>query len=279
MKVLVNFKTAALGDTIGGMPAVAAYKQKENCDVYVCCKWSHILKNSYPTLIFVNDKNDNYDKIIDVDYHFEYPLQEGFARDLGFQNWVYQKPLIDFVPKQRPIINKYVAIGMQSTAQCKYWNYPNGWDELCKMFRKIDVTPVCIDQNESFGVEGNWNYVPKKSVKRLNNTIEVTMNYIYHSEFFVGISSGLSWVAHAMGKKVVMISGITEPNNEFEEDCIRIINRSVCHGCFHKVDKYRFDPGDWFWCGEHKGTERQFECTKTITPESVFQQIKNTGWI
>lgn len=279
MKILVNFVTKSLGDTIGGMPAVLAYQKRENCDVYVVCGWSHILKDSYPTLFFVKDASGYYDKVIDINYHFEHPLQEGFARDLGFESWTYRRPFIDFTPKQRPIKNKYVALGIQSTSQCKYWNYPDGWDRLCRMFRKIDITPVCVDQYESFGTNGNWNYVPKSSVKKLDNPIDATMNYIHHSEFFIGVSSGLSWVAHAMGKKVVMISGTTQPWNEFEEDCLRIINRSVCHGCFHETSKYTFDSKDWMWCPEHKGTERHFECTKTITPESVFQQIKDIGWI
>jgi autotransporter strand-loop-strand O-heptosyltransferase len=279
MKVLVNFITKSLGDTIGGMPAVLAFQKRENCDVYVYSGWSNILKDSYPTLFFVKDTGGYYDKVIDVNYHFEYPLQEGFARDLGFENWTYRKPFIDFTPKERPIKNKYIALGIQSTAQCKYWNYPDGWDLLCRMFRKINITPVCVDQFESFGIKGNWNIVPKSSVKKLDNPIEETMNYIHHAEFFIGISSGLSWVAHAMGKKVVMISGATEPWNEFEEDCLRIINRSVCHGCFHNPDEHKFDPTDWMWCPVHKGTEKHFECTKTITPEYVFEQIKNIGWI
>lgn len=279
MKVLISFVTKALGDTIGGIPAVLEYKKKQNCDVYVYSNWSNILKNSYPDLIFVNDVVGNYDKTIMIDYHFDYALQSGFAKDLGFDNWKYIKPVISFEENKRPIKGKYVTIGMQSTAQCKYWNYPDGWNQLCKLLRKNDITPVCIDQNESFGIEGQWNYVPKNSVKRLNNSIEDTMNYIHHSEFFIGLSSGLSWVAHAMGKKVVMISGTTQPWNEFEEDCLRIINTSVCHGCFHETYKDKFDAGDWNWCPKHKGTDKQFECTKTITPEYIFEKIKNVGWI
>jgi hypothetical protein len=38
---------------------------------------------------------------------------------------------------------------------------------------------------------------------------------------------------------------------------------------------FKFDKGDWFWCPEHKGTERQFECHKSITPEMVIDKIKH----
>jgi autotransporter strand-loop-strand O-heptosyltransferase len=280
MKVLVQFITRSLGDTIGGMPAVLAYQRRWSCDVYVNCGWTNILKKSYPTLIFTDNLNQQFDKVIPVNYHFEHPLQEGFAKDLGFESWTYRKPFVDFSPKERPVKSKYAAISIHSTAQCKYWNYPNGWDILCRLLRKEGITPVCIDQHESFGVDGNWNIVPKSSaVRKLNNTIEESMNFIHHAEFFIGVSSGLAWAAHALGKRVVMVSGITEPWNEFEEDCIRIINKEVCQGCFHKTEKYKFDSGDWMWCGEHKGKPNQFECTKAITPESILVKIKESGWL
>jgi autotransporter strand-loop-strand O-heptosyltransferase len=99
------------------------------------------------------------------------------------------------------------------------------------------------------------------------------IKYIDHCEFFIGLSSGLSWVAHAVGKPVVMISGVTSEFNEFSEDTIRIIDKSVCNGCINKQE-HKFDPGDWFWCPLHKGTSRQFECTTSITPETVFEKIK-----
>jgi autotransporter strand-loop-strand O-heptosyltransferase len=276
--VLVKIVTGALGDSIGAMPAISAFQQREGCNVHVSTKWKHILKNSYPNLIFEESVTD-HDEIIHIDYHFDQPLQLGFARDLGFVDWEYIRPKVDFVPKARPINAKYVAIGIQSTAQCKYWNYPDGWNILCKMLRKLDLTPVCIDQHELFGIKEKMNEVPKSSVRKLDNPIEVAMNYIHHAEFFIGISSGLSWVAHAMGKKVVMISGTTLPWNEFSEDCVRIINRNSCHGCFHEVNKHKFDAGDWLWCPEHKNTSRQFECTTTITPEMVIEKIREGGLI
>lgn len=278
MKVLVKFITKSLGDTIGGMPAVSAYQNREKCDVYVDCAWPQLFNQSYHNLKF-NYSNVTFDKIIEINYHFDLPLQEGFARDLGFTVWSYIRPVINFTPKERPIKSKYTAIGMHTTAQCKYWNYPDGWDILSKMLRKNEITPVCVDQNDSYGIPGNWNYVPKSAVKKLNNSIEDTMNYIYHAEFFMGISSGLAWVAHAMGKKVVMISGVTHTWNEFTEDCLRIINTNVCHGCFHETKKFNFDPHDWMWCPINKGTNKQFECSKTITPEHIITQLKENKWI
>ena len=56
--------------------------------------------------------------------------------------------------KERPLKNKYVVINIHSTTQMKYWNHPDGekvrgdspyWNELCRMFRKNDLTPVVIE--------------------------------------------------------------------------------------------------------------------------------------
>jgi autotransporter strand-loop-strand O-heptosyltransferase len=113
-----------------------------------------------------------------------------------------------------------------------------------------------------------------KNVTQLKDTsIENTLSVIHHSEFFIGLSSGLSWLAWAAGKHVVMISNFTEPDHEFTTNTTRIINQSVCNGCWNK-DQFKFDKGDWYWCPLHKNTARHFECHRKITPEMVINQIK-----
>ena len=101
-----------------------------------------------------------------------------------------------------------------------------------------------------------------------------TMNVIHHSKFVVGLSSGLSWLSWALGKHVVMISNFTESDHEFTINCTRITNNKVCNGCWNNP-MFKFDKGDWYWCPEHKGTDRQFECHKSITPEMVINQIQH----
>jgi autotransporter strand-loop-strand O-heptosyltransferase len=99
------------------------------------------------------------------------------------------------------------------------------------------------------------------------------MNVIHHSEFFIGLSSGLSWLAWGMGKHVVMIANFTEKDHEFSTNTTRIVNEDVCHGCWNSPD-HKFDRGNWRWCPIHENTERQFECQKSITSAMVIKQIK-----
>ena len=106
--------------------------------------------------------------------------------------------------------------------------------------------------------------------KIVNTDLEYTIDCIRQSEFFIGLSSGLSWVAWALNTPVVMISNFTEEGHEFTS--IRVTNTDVCHGCWNDP-KYTFDKGDWNWCPVHKGTDRQFECHKSITADDVIKVL------
>ena len=92
------------------------------------------------------------------------------------------------------------------------------------------------------------------------------------------MSSGLSWLAHALGKPVVMIANFSEEFHEFgaSSDYIRITNKQVCNGCWNKIGiDHKFDNTDWYWCPLHKDTDRQFECHTSITPTMVYDKIKH----
>tara|TARA_Y100000592_G_scaffold74035_1_gene115434 strand:- start:810 stop:1706 length:897 start_codon:yes stop_codon:yes gene_type:complete len=292
---LINLLSKSLGDTIALMPYLELYRQKYNCNVYLLGNrlFHNLFTKSYPNIIFVDDNFINsrtqpFDIILDVRYDFHNPVQQGMAKQLGFENPKYIRPKIDSFKKKRPIKNKFITFGMQSTSQLKYWNSPQGkrkqpespyWNELCKMLRKEGITPVCLEQHELFGNSPFFNGVPKKSVKKLNLPLSEVINYIEHSEFYIGLSSGVAWIAHALNKPVAMIANFTEDWNEFDlnlKDYKRITNKNVCHGCWNSKDNI-FDVSDWYWCPNHKNTSRQFECHTSITPEYVFNEIKE--WI
>lgn len=286
--VLVEMLSNSMGDTIGAMPCIDEFRKKnDKILVRVNPFFERFLTKSYPEIIFFKE-GMSYDKSIKIGYDFTRPLQSGFAKQLGFIDWKYIRPKVDSFKKERPIKNKYVTISIHSTAQLKYWNHPNGkrsqpnslyWDELCGMIRKQGYTPVVIEKDEMFGVPPFRNGLPKKANNKVGLSLEETINYIEHSEFFIGLSSGLSWLAHGLGKPVVMISNFSEDWHEFDlndPSYKRITNKSVCHGCWNLVNKeFNFDFSDWYWCPKHKGTERQFECHTSITPQMVFDEIKD----
>jgi hypothetical protein len=147
--------------------------------------------------------------------------------------------------------------------------------------RKKNLKPLVLEKFETFGQSPYFNGLPKKSNSRIDLSLEELVNYIDHCEFFMGLSSGNAWIAHALGKKVLMISNFTEDWNEFDLDCqdyIRVVNKNVCHGCWNKINiEYEFNSSDWYWCPKFKGTSREFECHKSITPDMVWEKLEK--WV
>lgn len=288
---LIILNSTSLGDTIGVMPCIEKFISNTTDNVLVKTnpRYNFLFTKSYPMVKFFEEGME-FDKQITLDYNFNLPLQTGFANQLGFMDWEYVQPKVDIPESERPIKGKYVTISIHSTSQLKYWNHPLGiktqplspnWNDLCGLLRKNGLTPVIVERDEMFGVPPYRNGMPNKANKKTGLSFEETIKYIQHSEFFIGLSSGISWLAHAMDKKVAMISNFSEDWHEFElssENYKRITNKSVCNGCWNRINKeFSFDSGDWYWCPKHRDTERQFECHTSITPEMVFDEIKD--WI
>ena len=288
---LIILNSTSLGDTIGVMPCIEKFilNTTDNVLVKTNPRYNFLFSKSYPMVKFFEEGME-FDKQITLDYNFNLPLQTGFANQLGFMDWEYVQPKVDVPDSERPIKGKYVTISIHSTSQLKYWNHPLGvksqplspnWNDLCGLLRKNGLTPVIVERDEMFGIPPYRNGMPNKANKKIDLSIDETINYIQHSEFFIGLSSGISWLAHAMDKKVAMISNFSEDWHEFNlssENYKRITNKSVCNGCWNRINKdFSFVAGDWYWCPKHRDTERQFECHTSITPEMVFDKIKD--WI
>lgn len=273
-RVYISFDSASLGDTIAWVPYVEEFRKKHNCEVICSTFKNDLFSSKYPNVKFVNPGTNvtNLHGMYQIGWFYNkdrepilpstIPLQKAITNILGLEfNEI--KPEIILPIKNRPFNEKYVTIATTSTAQLKYWNNPDGWTTLCDKLKDMGYRVVHVSKELS-DIKG----ITELKDKSLNNTI----NTIYHSEFFIGLSSGLSWLSWAIGKKVVMISNFTEPDHEFTSNCYRVTNDNVCNGCWNNP-MFKFDKSDWNWCPEHKGTDRQFECHKQITPEMVLLKI------
>lgn len=273
---LLRLESAALGDTIGFLPYAQEWAARENLFVDVAVTRPEIFDHSsYPNLRIMGSDtaNGQYNKIYRFEYLFDRSLQRGYSDQFGLDFREIPAKIRKSGMKS-PMDGKYAVLGVQTTAQCKYWNHPNGWSKLCKQLKKEGITPVSVDRYDTFGIEGWWNVLPDESIKKVGMNFEEVIRWIEHCEVFIGVSSGLAWLAYGLGKKVVMITGTTAEGNEFEINNTVVSNRSVCNGCFNRPDLHRFNTGDWLWCPKHKGTKRHFECTKTITPDMVMNAVK-----
>lgn len=274
-RVYISFDSKSLGDSVAWIPYVLEFQNKHKCKVIVSTFWNHLFESVYPELEFVTPGTvvENIHGMYKLGWFNNLNMQPSVPRTIPLQqtasdilglDFVEIQPRIKYEVKARPYEEKYITIATNSTAGCKFWTR-EGWQELINYLTGLGYKVVNVSKENN----------PFDNQTRLVDTsIENTMNVIHHSEFFIGLSSGLSWLAWGMGKHVVMISNFTTPDHEFQSNCTRIINLSVCNGCWNKLE-YEFDRGDWDWCPVHKGTEKQFECHKSITPKMVILQIQN----
>jgi autotransporter strand-loop-strand O-heptosyltransferase len=273
-RVYIALDSKSLGDTIAWLPYAREFRKKHNCKVIISTFWNYLFEKNYPDLEFISPGQPAnsilgmykigwfYDSSHEPELPNTIPLQKAATNILGL-DFCEVKPDVVLNAKAKPIETKYITIATNSTAGLKFWTR-EGWQELVDYFNSLGYRVINVSKEDN----------PLRGVEKIKDTsIENTMNYIHHSEFFVGLSSGLSWLTWGLGKKVVMISNFTDENHEFSSNCIRIVNKSVCNGCWNKPE-FKFDKGDWNWCPVHKNTPKQFECHKSITPEMVIEQLK-----
>jgi len=172
--------------------------------------------------------------------------------------------------KTRAIQEPYVCIAVQASGARKCWLYPQGWEQVVDYLKQLGYRVICIDRERATNSDGLHIEMPAGAEDMSGAyTLMDRVNMLAYADFFIGLSSGLSWLAHAAGCPVVLIGGISLPYSEFDTP-YRVQNRQVCHGCYNdlRVD-WREDK-----CPYHKGTAREYECSKKITPQMVIGTIE-----
>lgn len=280
-RVYISLESKSLGDTIAWFPYAEEFRKKHKCKVIVSTFLNSLFEGKYPDLEFVNPGTVVPNIVAKYEIGWFYnnndinlyrqpldpkpqPMQKTASDILGLK-YKEVKPKINF-PKVRKKAS--VTLGIHSTAQAKYWNNPTGWQEVVDYVDKNVGTPILLSREED-GYMGNVN--PKGITTLTDYSLDNMIKELRASRLFIGVGSGISWLAWACNIPVILISGFSKSYTEMS-DCIRInAEDSVCNGCFNTS---RLDPGDWNWCPVNKGTDKQFECTKTITSDKIINEIK-----
>jgi autotransporter strand-loop-strand O-heptosyltransferase len=280
-KVYVSFESKSLGDTLSWIPYVDEFRKKHNCKMVVSTFLNNLLENQYPDIEFVspNQTVHNLHALYRIGWFYtpegkydtnrhpydpkSQPLQKTASDILGLE-FKEIKPNVKYprLPKK-----KKVGIGIHGTAQSKYWNNPDGWQEVVNYLIGKGYEVVIYSKEEN-GYMGNKH--PYGATKFKEGPLNNLIYDMSTCEFFIGIGSGLSWLAWSIDLPVVLISGFSEKWTETQSNTYRVINDNVCHGCFNMC---RLDPSDWNWCPMLKDTDRMFECTKSITSKMVIEKI------
>jgi autotransporter strand-loop-strand O-heptosyltransferase len=266
--ILLHLDSFCLGDTICFASFIDSFVEFHNPKkVIVSTFFPHLLISNNERCKIINanqNKKLTIDKLIDVGYD-----KNNLSHTLGGmlyatkdtmmipQSTKPKKPTL--IPKKRNIISNKITIAPESLKSIAQWD-KDGWQKIVDVLVKngFDVFNVSYEDTLKLNdVKGYHGF----------DDINVSLNHILESRLFIGLSSGLSWLAWAYDVPVVMISGFTKEHNEF--DCFRVINKSVCNGCFNLF------PNIDTKCPIFLNTDRENECHKKITPEMVITQINN----
>jgi autotransporter strand-loop-strand O-heptosyltransferase len=295
-EVLIQFPVGTLGDTMGWFPYAVKFLEKHCCKLTCAMaeKLIPLFKDAYPEIRFLTEKEVEAEREAEPQrYYASYRMGlffddkecvhqpadfrfVGLHRTAGYILGVdptEAPPKIVLADDSRPIPEPYVCIAVQASSGAKMWNNPLGWHEITRLLKEAGYRVICIDQRPVHGTGLMWNHIPHGVEDETGDRPLVERaRWLKHAEFFIGLSSGLSWLAWAMEIPVVLISGFTAATNEFATP-YRVINYHACNGCWND-SHHRFDHHDFLWCPRHAGTPRQFECTRLITAEQVKQTIQ-----
>lgn len=277
--VKIVIESNSLGDTLAWIPYIDQFQRKHDCRVSVSCKFQQLFSSEYPNLNFVNIDSFNFYATYKLgffcgdNWKYRTPINPKLvslgkvATDILGLEYVETKPRLFIKDSARRISEKYVCIATQSTSQCKYWNNKTGWESVVNHLIGIGYKVVCIDLHRSFG-NGEVNVIPNNVLDKTGNIpLDDRITDILHCDLFIGLGSGLSWLAWALNKPVVLISGFSNPISEFYNPH-RVFNPDVCNSCWNDTN-CSFDKNDWNWCPRGKG----FECSSKISADMVIEKI------
>jgi autotransporter strand-loop-strand O-heptosyltransferase len=284
-RVYIAIDSKALGDSLAWFAYVDEFRKKHQCKVITSTFMNHMFIDQYPEITFVEPGTNveglyamykiglfyNENSTVNLYKNPTDPksvtLQKMCSDILGLSYKEIKPKIKNRNIKIEPTL-KQVCIATFGTAQSKFWNNPTGWQDVVDWLNERGYTVKLLSKE---GENYMGNKLPSGIVTHPNGPLELVMDEMLKSKAFIGIGSGLSWLSWSLNVPTVLISGFSFDWAEMQ-DCYRVAApKGKCEGCFNRL---RLDAGDWNWCPDHKGTERQFECTKSITSEMVIKELE-----
>ena len=284
-RVYIAMDSRALGDSLAWVAYVEEFRKKHQCEVIASTFMNDMFIEQYPNITFTSPgmavENLYAMYCVGLFYNDDNSVNL-FKNPIDPKTQTMQKMCsdilgLDFIEVRTKIKKrnvkidptlKQVCIGVFGTAQSKFWNNPTGWQDVVDWLNNRGYTVKLVSKE---GDDYMGNKLPNGVIKHPNGPLELVMDEMLKSKAFIGIGSGLSWLSWSLNVPTVLISGFSYDWAEMK-DCVRIAApKGKCEGCFNRL---RLDAGDWNWCPDHKGTDRQFECTKSITSEMVIKELE-----
>jgi len=283
-RVYIALDSKALGDTLAWFPYIEEFRKKHKCHVICSTFHNNLFQMYYPELEFIKPGEVANNIIAQYNigwYYGENNKFNPYKNPNEFKNQPLQKTACDIlgleykeiVPKITKYINfereNIVSIAIHGTAQAKYWNNKEGWQKVVDYLKSKGYRVVLLSREED-GYMGNNH--PTGIEQLPPGVINGVIQTLQRSKAFIGIGSGLSWLSWATNTPTFLISGFSYPYTETKTNTYNITTPDgKCTGCFNT---HQLDAGDWNWCPINKGTNKQFECSKSITAEMVIDTLE-----
>ncbi|MDR2443440.1 MAG: autotransporter strand-loop-strand O-heptosyltransferase, partial [Deltaproteobacteria bacterium] len=214
-EVLIKFPVGTLGDLIGWFPYAEKFRQKHGCKLE-CAMGKELLeifRDQYPEITF-NIPQEVVTKEPYASYRvglfFGHNLdnqpidfrQVGLHRTAGYILGVDPQevpPLLNLnVKRPEGLEEPYVCIATKSSCQAKFWNNGHGWNIVINHLKSLGYRVLAIDRESTVGMGFTWNQIPHGAEDFTGNlSLSKRIEVLRHADFFIGLSSGLSWLAWA----------------------------------------------------------------------------------
>jgi autotransporter strand-loop-strand O-heptosyltransferase len=264
-EVLIQFPIGTLGDTLAWLPYADRFQEATRCRL--TCALSGLiiplLRDNYPEIRFVTHEEaieqdiagrayatysmglffDDKDCLWQPTDFRMVGLHRTAAYILGVDP-VEAPPRVSTLDTTPPIDEPYVCIAVQASSGCKMWTNPNGWHDVVAWLREQGYRVICIDQKRVHGSGLLYTRIPHGAEDETGDRpLTERARWLQHAKAFVGLSSGLAWLAWAAGTPAVVISGFTHPTNEFATP-YRVHNWHTCNSCWNDP-AHRFKHDDF----------------------------------
>lgn len=280
-KIRLVFACSLIGDVLSFLPYIPMVRDYWQADVYFS----------------VGERMRDIGRRLFLNIRQSGNVEEGtyatfyFAAGLGMWGWMpidgrmipmtqtgqmilglpYAPPKPVWIPSPRVIKEPYVCIGVQASTAGKGWHYPGGWEEITDYLKNLGYRVLCIDKGKHY--TGTTEYTMNMPENAEDFTGDRPLleraDMLCHADFFIGLCSGLSWLAYTVDCPVVMIGGFTMYWTEFPTP-YRVYNRLICNGCYNDLRINWQGNG----CERHwAGSPEILQCSKKITPRMVIQAI------
>ena len=226
--VFIKSDAKALGDNLAWMPYIEEFRIKNNCIVVCSTFFNELFINSYPDILFVEPNiqiqnvyaqyyigtHNIMNYCYQTSLYLNNPLQKIASDILGLE-YKEIKPNIG-VPLNI-IKKKQVTLSEYASLKVKEWNIPGGWQAIVDLFVKYGYEVIVISKE--------FSYLKNITNKSGDRPLRERIHDIANSEYHIGLSSGLSWLAWAANTHTFLISDFTPPYHEFQSNSTRIYNK------------------------------------------------------